>query len=161
MVTEDGEVINAVREVFFRTGWNYDRDSASNESAVYCRDESKTDQSMKDEADINTIVRRFGLTGQLPHDVKMPTYADLTAVPSFHEAMQLVAEAREAFMEMPADVRTRFGNDAGAFADFCSDPANAEEMVKLGVAVKREPVVESVQKVEIVNPPPGDGSAKG
>lgn len=160
MVTEDGEVVNAIPQVFLRTPFNYDRDAVSRETGLGNFGESLADQSQEEEANINTIVKRFGLTGQLPHNVKVPTYADLTEVPDFVTAMDMVRRAREAFMEMPADVRYRFGNDAGAFADFCSNPANQDELIKMGVATKIEPVVESVQKVEVVNPPSAVPAAK-
>lgn len=124
-----------VEAVFIRTEHNYDRDAASMETASVNLDPSLAKQSFAEECDINTIVRRFGLTGQLPQDVRMPMTGDFTDVKNFHEAMQLVVEAREAFMQMPADVRARFGNDPGAFVDFASDPENKEEARRLGLLV--------------------------
>ena len=42
-----------------------DMDEASVEAGLECKDDSLAVQSQRDEADINTIVRRFGLSGEL------------------------------------------------------------------------------------------------
>ena len=49
--------------------------------------------------------------------------------------MNLIVQADQAFMELPADVRLRFNNDAGSFVDFASDPDNLDEMRELGLAI--------------------------
>lgn len=121
--------------MFLRTEFNYDRDAASLESGLRCDDVSLAKQSFADEADINTIVRRFGLTGQLPSGVEAPTYGDFVGVFDFHSAMNAVAQARESFDKLPADVRYRFNNDPGQLVDFCSDEANRAEAEKLGLVV--------------------------
>ena len=43
-------------------------------------------QSQRDEADINTIVRRFGLSGELPQGVRAPTYGDFEDIVDFQAA---------------------------------------------------------------------------
>lgn len=123
----------AIPVVKLRAQYNYDTDAASNEDALKCEDLSLTQQHQKEEADINTIVRRFGLTGELPQNVRMPSYGDFTGVGDYQSALHAIREADEAFMAMPADVRSRFNNDPAAFVDFCSDPANLEEAKKLGL----------------------------
>ena len=134
-----------IEDVFIRTEFNYDRDLASDLTALANEEPSMTKQSFAEEADINTIVKRFGLTGQLPGDVRMPVNGDFTEVPDFRGAMQLIVEAREAFMRMPADVRARFGNDPAAFVDFVSDDQNRAEAERLGIVMKKEPVLEPVK----------------
>ncbi len=138
-------------EVFFRTGYNYDRDAASVESGLECLDESLTVQSEAEDADINTIVRRFGLTGMLPQNVRVPLASDFIEALDFKDAMNAVRAAEESFATMPADVRSRFGNDPAQFYDFCVAEkdgvlANLEEMRALGLAVPERvpPVVEPV-----------------
>lgn len=122
-----------VDKVFLRSAYNYDRDAASLASGLLCDDESLTKQSFVEESDINTIVRRFGLSGQLPADVRIPRFEDFSEVYDFHSAMNAVAEARESFDAMPADVRSRFQNDPGAFVDFCLADANREEATRMGL----------------------------
>ena len=58
-----------MKSVFLRSSFNYDRDAASNETALECLDESKAIQSAEEESNINTIVRRFGISGELPEDL--------------------------------------------------------------------------------------------
>jgi phage internal scaffolding protein len=118
---------------FLRTPYNYDTMQASDECALECLDESLAQQHARDESDINTIVRRFGLTGELPNNVRAPQYGDFTGVTDYHTAMNAVIAADAAFMQLPADIRTRFNNDAGSFVDFCSDDKNRAEAERLGL----------------------------
>lgn len=139
-----------IRKPFVRTPYNYDMDIASVDSGLGFDDLSLAVQSSRDEVDINTIVRRFGLTGQLPDNVGMPQYADFEDVYDFHGAMNIVAEAKEAFMRMPAHVRARFGNDPAELVAFVSDERNRDEAVKLGIVDRpagpaAKPVVQPVE----------------
>lgn len=136
--------------MFIRNPFNYDLAYASAESALYCEEASRTKQQFKEECDINTIVRRFNLTGELPSDVRAPQYADFEEAIDFHTAMNAIAMAHESFEQMPSDVRSRFNNDTGLFVDFCNDPKNVDEMIKMGLAVKREQVPSTVPS----SPPP-------
>ncbi|AXH73466.1 MAG: internal scaffolding protein [Microviridae sp.] len=122
-----------MEKIFLRTEFNYDTNKASRESGLECKEETMTKQAFAEECDINTIVRRFGLTGQLPENVRAPTYGDFTEIPNFHAAMNSIVMAREAFDKMPADIRYRFANDPGRFVDFCSDDRNRAEAEKLGL----------------------------
>lgn len=119
--------------MFLRTPYNYDTDAASLESGLICDDPSLAIQSAAEECDINTIVRRFGLTGELPTDVAMPRSGDFAGAPDFHTAMNLVRQAEEEFLRVPAEVRARFGNDPGAFISFTEDDRNREEARRLGL----------------------------
>lgn len=135
---------------FIRAPGNYDTDAASDESAIggkrYPWDVSKTKQSFAEEADINTIVRRFNLTGQLPENVRAPTYGDYEGIFDFQSAMNAVREAEESFAAMPANVRARFNNNPAAFVDYCSeltpdlkDFEHRAELEKLGLVLPRKP----------------------
>lgn len=115
---------------------NFDRVKHSDEHGLACKDESRTIQSQKEEADINTIVRNFGITGQLPSGVRVPDYADFTdSITDFRTAIEAVRAAEESFAAMPSDLRKRLDYDPQQFLEFCADPANLEEMRKLGLAV--------------------------
>lgn len=122
-----------MHKVFLRTPYNYDTMEASDASALECPEPTLAQQNARDECDINTIVRRFGLTGELPNNPRLPKYGDFTDITDYHSAMNAVIKANEAFMELPADIRSRFNNDAGAFVDFCSDESNRAEAEKLGL----------------------------
>lgn len=126
-----------IRPVFLRSANNYDGEIVSRETGLVCVLPSLAVQSQRDEADINTIVTRFGLTGKMPENVRVPSYGDFSGVYDFMSAQNTILAAKEAFAKMPAKVRSRFRNDAAEFVDFCSDSSNMEEMVKLGLAVKK------------------------
>lgn len=131
----------------------YDPEAVSDENGLKCEDESLAIQSQRDDADINVIVKRFGITGKLPESIVVPSYQDFAEVFDFQSAMNVVALANQEFMRLPADVRERFGNNPQKFVAFCEVPENLEELVKMGLAVKRpEPEPEKVMKVEVVSP---------
>lgn len=118
---------------FLRSTYNYDMNEAGNEDAIHCLDETLTQQSFKDECDINVLMERYTLTGEIPPDLRAPQYADFTNVTDYHSAMNAIAIAHEAFDAMPARVRERFNNDPEQFVVFCEDPANLPEITKLGL----------------------------
>lgn len=127
--------------MFLRTPFNYDTNVVSDETGLKCEDPSLTVQSMAADADINNIVKRFGVTGTLPQSLVLPTYADYGDILDYHTAMNAIRKADEAFMELPADIRSRFDNDAGKFVAFCSDRGNLDELRSMGLANKSEPVL--------------------
>lgn len=141
-----------------RSAFNYDPDKVSAETGLSCpEDESKTQQSFKDECDINTIVKRFGLTGELPQDYQMPQSGDFTGVSDYQSAMNAVRAAEEAFMAVPAEIRARFSNDPGKFMAFFDDPANRDEGLRLGLLQappeKTRDVVQAVDELAKVLTP--------
>lgn len=132
--------------MFVRSPFNYDVEAASDEAGLECLDDPLTIQDAKEETDINVIVRRFGLTGTMPQNLRLPTYGDFTDVDDYHSAANAIALANESFEKIPAEVRARFNNSPGEFVDFCSNPANREEMLRLGLL--REATVEVVPVTE-------------
>lgn len=132
---------------FVRAAYNYDMNAASDESGLECKDVSLAQQHFAEECDINTIVKRFGLTGELPSDVRAPTYGDFVGIVDFHSAMNAIARANEAFDEMPAEVRARFQNNPAEFVAFCSDEKNRAEAEKLGLVFAKK--VEEVKPVSV------------
>lgn len=148
--------------MFIRSSFNYDRDAVSNETGLFCEDESLAIQSAEEESNINTIVRRFGLTGELPRDIALPQSGDFTNIPDFHTAMNLIRKTQEEFLRVPAEVRVRFGNDPQAFMAFCEDDNNREEARRLGI-LKPSPVTPEPVRVQVVpaSGTPDAGAAAG
>ena len=124
----------------FNTGFNMNQNEISDATGLACADESMAVQSAEEESNINTIVRRFGLTGELPNNLRMPQSGDFTGLPDFHAAMNLVRQAQEEFIRVPAEIRARFNNDPARFMAFVEDGANYDEALKLGL-VNARPVV--------------------
>ena len=119
-----------------RVPFQYDGDVVSEQNGLACKDDSLTNQAEKDECDINTLVRRFGLTGVMPKVDRLPLNEDFVPVTDYHSAMNALIEAEETFMELPADLRARFDHNAGKFVDFCSDEKNRGELIELGLIEK-------------------------
>lgn len=127
-----------------RTARNFEREDVRADTGIDCQVDkvtgeptpSMTQQHHKEECDMNVIVKRFGLTGALPTNVRMPTHGDFLDVPDYLTAMNAIREADESFMMMPADVRARFQNDPHQFVEFCSKEENRDEAIRLGLVEK-------------------------
>lgn len=128
--------MSGVMEVVVRSAYLYDADEVSEETATVNNEPSMTVQSEKDSADINVILERFGITGQLPQNVRPPTFQDFgDTVFDFRSAVEAIAMAEDSFMSMPARVRAEFENDPQKFVEFCSEEKNLPRMRELGLAV--------------------------
>lgn len=118
----------------FRTPYNIDPNIHSDQFGVDDGGEpSRTHQSFKDEADINTIVRNFGVTGQVHAPLQEPTYGDFTQTNDYREILDIQREAENAFMSLPSAIRERFHHDPVEFCEFFNDASNREEAIKLGL----------------------------
>ncbi|AXL15257.1 internal scaffolding protein [Microviridae sp.] len=101
--------------------------------------ESRARQSMKDECDINNIMKRYQKTGLISHlKTYQGQYGEFADI-NFHEAMNAVASAQSMFETVPSRIRALFNNDPGRFIEFATDPANLPELRKLGLAPPASP----------------------
>ena len=126
---------------FIRSPYNYDRDAVSQSTGLACEDPSLAQQQFKEDADINTIVRRFGITGELPTGPRMPSYGDFQGIFDFQSAQNLVVQAQASFAALPAEVRDRFANDPAQFIAFAEDRSNLGQMRAWGLAPEALPAV--------------------
>jgi len=131
-----------VMSLFVRAPFSYDADKVSQDTGLKCLDDSLTVQSEKDDCDINTLVKRFKLTGEMPQVDRLPANGDFTGVVDYHSAMNAIIEADDVFMSLPADTRSRFNHDAGYFVAFCSDAKNLPELREMGLAKPAEAPLE-------------------
>lgn len=110
------------------------------------KDVRLTQQSEKDDADINVIVERAkrGAVPPIGRDVA-PMYGDFTMIPKdLRECLLMAKQADDLFMTLDPFVRRRFNNDPAEMLDFLNDSKNRDEAVKLGlVKAPVEPVVET------------------
>lgn len=120
-------------------------------------EKSLTDQSQSEEADINTIVRKFQLTGHVNvrSDSPLATLTDDMAAMDglapvdLQLALNRVNEARFAFDRLPLHVRKRFGYDPLEFSTFVADPKNAQAVHDMGLTVVIPD--DKIPRVEISN----------
>lgn len=139
-----------------RSAFNFDPDSFSLANGTVVDGESMAHQSFKDECDINTILRRFAVTGEMPDNVRVPQYADFEETFDFMSSMNVIRDAEEAFAAMPSNVRERFSNDPAKFLEFAHDKDNYDEALKMGLVVSRpSPVPSPAPEPPVpVNPDP-------
>lgn len=117
---------------FLRTPYNYDTNAASDETAIECLDKSLAQQHMVDDTDINKLMEKYTITGELPQVQAPPLQGDFTEVMTYQESLNLMIRARQSFDALPAKVRARFDHDPGEFVNFMSDEGNRDEIRKMG-----------------------------
>lgn len=115
-----------------------DHSIASNATGLECKDPSKTQQHDEHDANINNIVATYMRTRTIEGHNKPPINSDFTMITSMQDAMQLIVDARESFMEQPAQVRAKFDNDPAKFVDFCSREENRDAMRQMGLLSEEE-----------------------
>lgn len=124
-------------------------------------EETRTRVSEQNATNINTIVKQYDRTGYLPQVDREALFLDVTEMPDYRTSLDLIQKADDMFMDLPADLRARFDNDAAIFLDWTSDEDNREEMVELGMLPKpdlvepAEPAVEPQAPIE--TPPKEEG----
>lgn len=126
------------------------------DAGIVCTEKGARQSELK-ACDINTIVKQYERSGQVPVTDLVGTFADVSAIGDFRGALEKIQAAQEKFMELPPAVRARFENDALAFVNFAVDPANRAQMVELGLL---EPEKAPVAPVGPVGVPGGAPAAQ-
>lgn len=107
-------------------------------STLYPVGDDRAKQSFKEESDINRIMSRYQVTGQLPDNLLnqgTPRFIDATGL-DYQQAMETVAHAQSLFEQLPSSVRDRFGNDPQRFLEFAEEPENTQELVQMGLGAR-------------------------
>lgn len=142
-----------MKKEFVRNPYNYDSDELSNTTGLKCPEPTLTQQQYLEETDINYITDKFMRTGELPQELNMPQPGDFTGIFDFQSAMNLVVQAKQEFMTLPAKIRSRFDNDPAKILAFLDDESNRDEAIALGLVKRPEPLPEPSPKVEATEPP--------
>lgn len=127
----------------------YTRYSPAKCSGLVFKGESKTDQSFKDDCDVNKIMEKYKtvenynavMALQNPGRAK-PQFGDFADMPDYAAAQNVIVRARNMFEALPSNIRDRFANDPAIFLEFMSDDKNKAEAIKLGLC-QPDPVVET------------------
>lgn len=95
----------------------------------------RTKQEFVKECDINHIMKRFKITGQLPGTVQalQPVFMDVSQIGSFADVQERIHRGEAAFMELSPEVRFRFSNQPSRLIEFLQDSRNRAEAVALGL----------------------------
>lgn len=95
---------------------------------------SLTKQSFTEDCDINVIMRRHLRTGLIEHiNPRQPTYGDYSQARTLHEALELVSEAQDEFMTLPAEVRSMVQNSPERLLQALSDPEETAALAAAGL----------------------------
>ena len=114
----------------------------------------RTKQSYKDSCDINKLLEKHQSVEALSHLEKHGAmYGDFAALDWDNLPLQL-AEGRQVFSELPAEIKREFNQDAGAFFAYVTDPENKERLPELLPAIaKRGQFFPSVNKIKTRSSP--------
>lgn len=124
----------------------YDRDLVQ---GITFDEPSMAQQHFKDECDVNNILRKYESTGLVTHVANgTPSYGDFSSVLDYQQAQNILIEAQDAFVALPASLRKRFDNDPSLMLQFIENPDNREEAEKLGLLAK---TVDEVVSDEVVS----------
>lgn len=128
------------------------------------KEPSKTEQSFRDECNINLIMAKYRKSGEMSHLARVnPTYGDFSLGLDFQTAQNHVIDAQADFDSLSAEIRARMNNDPGQLLDFLADPENLEEARELGLAKpkKVEPGVPALPPKPKDPTPKGDAASGG
>lgn len=129
-----------------RTPYNYDREEVSKNTALVCDDETLTQQNFKDDADLNVMIRKYGV---LPVQEVNWNEFDSTVIPAdYHQLQNKLIEADQAFMSLPAELRNEVNNDPAELlalisqreAEAKAQAKAAEKAAKNEASTQAEPV---------------------
>jgi len=101
--------------------------------------DSVVEKHHKNEVDINSIMKKYRITGFLESNASEGQYGDFTDATDFHTMKNRIIEAESDFARLPAHLRTRFNNDPGQLLSFLDDPQNLSEAQELGLCPKPIP----------------------
>lgn len=93
---------------------------------------SLTDQTSKDECDINRIIARHASAG-VPLPSNNNSYHDFSNMPSFHEYVHLKHVALENFANLPDNVRETFNNDPNQFLEEYYNSEYRQRNIDIGI----------------------------
>lgn len=117
----------------------YDRDDQEFHgelTATVNLEASKTKESFAKDADLNVLVKRFGIHGVPVLPIDPSQFGDFSGAPDLREALEIMRDATDQFNALPARIRNRFVNDPAELLSFLRNPENREEAIYLGLIAK-------------------------
>jgi len=119
----------------------------------------RTEQSHKNEVDINKIIKRHGIDLINKTAAMMAPsmrFDDVTGN-DFQEASNIILKATESFNSLPSKLRNQFDNSPAAYLDFVQNPDNSDQLIEMGLMNPPEPAPVPIEVV-VTNPeaPPAE-----
>jgi phage internal scaffolding protein len=133
----------------------YDFRARSDAALIFNTEPSRTKQEFATQCDINNILKKYTRNGVNPFIITADAkFGDFSDIPSYQEALDLVNNAADQFMTLPALLRRRFNNDPAELLNFLGDNSNREEAIKLGLIP--QPPVQPIVEPGASKAPSGD-----
>lgn len=114
-----------------------------NRVTLDCKDATRTVQDFKESCDVNYIMEKYQRDGIISQMSRDPQVGDFSNFEDYHSALNQIMDAEIQFQEIPSKIRERFNNDPEKFFNFAVDPANLDELRKMGLAYGLEPELEA------------------
>lgn len=112
----------------------YKRENGTTGVKTVNPDKTRTQQQFKDQCDVNQIIAKYKRGLPITHLARVQgTYADVSAIGDYHESMNKVLKAQDAFLTIPAELRNKLGNDPAQLIAFLNNPNNRDEAIKYGL----------------------------
>lgn len=100
---------------------------------------TKMQQHMVRDVDINTILSKYRKTGVITHIARAKAiYGNFTELKDVADAMNVTAKASQVFDSLPAEIRNEFKNSIPGFFEYIQDPKNRARCEELGIYNKSE-----------------------
>lgn len=98
--------------------------------------ESKTKQSERDAANINTIIAQYRSTGTLNRvNEQTPLYGDFTQAQDLQSQLHRTMEAQARFDALPSALRNAADNDPVKFLEMTNDDDGLTLLIELGLVM--------------------------
>ena len=118
-------------------------------------------QEFKDDADLNSIMRKFQKSDAIDHFAKYQGEYGGIGPANLQQAMNTVITAQTMFDELPSSVRNRFSNSPQDFLEFVQNPDNYQEAQELNIGLAPEAEAIAIERQEaaksepvVAEPPP-------
>jgi len=116
--------------------------------------ESLTQIHLQDESNILNIIKKHDTQGIINNVQKgVARYGDFSKDVDYKESLNLIADAKESFMQLPSDIRKEFNNDPAQFFDFATNPDNESDMAKMGLIKSANPPLDAEKPIPKTSEP--------
>lgn len=122
-MNEDGEIESNCEDCFYKTPYNHNTLTEAKRTALTCNDKSLTDQSFREDADINIIMDR--IQRGAAHDIPLPEHFGTDERVDLYTARSRIAESNATFYNLAPHIRAQFLNDPGRWEQAVTAALNA------------------------------------
>lgn len=137
VITDTGEII----DMQFATPYNHDTLERARAGALVCNDKSLTDQSFKEDADINVIIDKILKSGKQV-DIVLPEHFGIDNRVDLHEARSQIAKSNATFYNLDPRVREEFNHDPARWEQQVLKDlyaGNVDNLKRMGIQVEKRP----------------------